>query len=638
MYPRDKGRLRCVNQLMPQGGESVGQSSECKRAGDCASGRPPEPPDLRLTYSAIGDRDVRLKGGMDCENNNPSAEVVLGGISPEHEELLAQLSKPENALRCLSCFSRSMLRQNTVEDLVWDIAGQAGRLLRFEDCVLYLCEPHGLVQAAAFGVKNPRRHEIQSPIVIAYGDGIVGTVAVTGRAERIGDVRLDPRYIVDEFAGLSELAIPIIFEDQIIGVLDSESSRLDGFTAEDEALATAVASIAAPRIATARAAEECSRAEQALLNIEQEHLQREEQLRAERLESLGVLAGGIAHDFNNLLTAIIGNLCLAQLEPTAAENGELLAEAERACERASKLTQQLLTFSKGGTPVKESADLGELLEESVQFALRGFNVALELEVDAGLETLALDRDQVSHVFHNLVLNAVQAMGGVGQLKVEARLPAGGAEVLVSFTDEGPGVPEELRGRIFEPYFTTREEGNGMGLASAYSIVRRHGGRLVLEPGDGGGACFSVYLPAAAGEVRQGQQVSELRPVAPAHILVLDDDDAARTAIVRMLESLGHRVESVPEGSLCIEAFEQAFRGHNPFDLVVMDLAIPGGLGGREAIRRLRAIHPGVRAIVASGYADDPILSQPEHFGFMGRLRKPFRLAELEREVGRVLRG
>jgi signal transduction histidine kinase/CheY-like chemotaxis protein len=437
---------------------------------------------------------------------------------------------------------------------------------------------------------------------------------------------------------LSELTVPITFEGHVIGVLDSESSRLDGFSESDEALATAVANIAAPRIASALAAEERQRAEWALVNAEEEYVQREEELRAERIESLGVLAGGIAHDFNNLLTAILGNLCLAQLDPTAEQNGGLLAEAEHACERASKLTQQLLTFSKGGTPVKESADLGVLLRESVQFALRGFNVGLELDLAPDLETVALDRDQMSHVFHNLVLNAAQAMGGVGQLRIEARRRSSGGGAVVSIADEGPGVPEGLRGRIFEPYFTTRDEGNGLGLASAHSIVRRHGGRLLLDADSGGGACFSVHLPAAPCERRPGGDADDQPPPPLAHILVLDDDHSARTAIVRMLESFGHRVVSVEEGGQCISAYEEARAGLDPFDLLFLDLAIPGGMGGREVIRRLRAMDQDVRAIVVSGYSEDPILSDPQHYGFMGRLRKPFRLNDLERELGRVLRG
>lgn len=564
---------------------------------------------------------------MECED----------GELTEQDELLANLEDPQAALRSLVSFARAMLRQNTVEDLVWEIADQMGRLLQFEDCVLYLCEPHGLVQVAAFGVKNPRRHEIQSPITIAYGDGIVGTVAVTGRAERIGDVRADPRYIEDEFAGLSELTVPIVFEGEVIGVLDSENSCLDGYTETDETLATAVASIAAPRIASALAAEENEKTRSALAVAEEGHRRLEEDRRVERIESLGVLAGGIAHDFNNLLTAILGNLCLAQLDPGAPETAELLAEAERACERASALTLQLLTFSKGGMPVKESGDLSGLLRESVEFALRGFNVAAEYDLADDLGTVAMDRDQMAHVFHNLVLNAAQAMGGDGRLLVTARRQTDGSGVEVRVRDEGPGVPPALAARIFEPYFSTREGGNGLGLASAHSIVRRHGGRLDLETAEGPGACFIVRLPGGRTSEEAPRDGDDDWSVPASRVLVLDDDKAARTAIVKMLESLGHQVVGVEEGGRCIELYEEAMASESPFDAVVMDLAIPGGMGGREAIRRLRAIDSDVRAIVVSGYSEDPILSDPEHFGFRGRIRKPFRMDALERELGRVLR-
>lgn len=551
-------------------------------------------------------------------------ERAAGSGQPQWVE---RVEDPLAALRCLASFAISMLQRETIEDLVWDIAENAGRLLGFEDCVLYLCEPHGLVQAAAYGVKSAGRHQIKNPIVIAYGEGIVGTVAVTGRGERIADLRFTPRYIQDEFAGRSELAVPITLDGRVLGVLDSECSRVDGYSPTDEALASAVASIAAPHIASARAHREQRVAVKALADAEESH-------RIQRIESLGVLASGIAHDFNNFLTAILGNVCLAKLNPTAPDVQEVLGEAEKACERAASLTHQLLTFSKGGIPVKETGDLGVLLTDSIQFALRGFNVAVELDVARDLGEVVMDRDQMAHVFHNLALNAAQAMGGAGRLRVKARRCDAAGSVEITIRDEGPGVPKQLHLQIFEPYFTTRESGSGLGLATALSIVSRHGGQLELCQDEEAGACFMVRLPPCRPEGIAATVTAS--PAAPGRILVLDDDNSARDTILRMLRSLGHDAVGVESGEECVALYKSALAGHHPFDALLMDLAIPGGMGGREAIKHIRALHADARAIVVSGYSDDPVLSDPESYGFRGRIRKPFRMHHIRKELDRVL--
>ncbi len=553
--------------------------------------------------------------------------------TPESElqHLLESVDDRGEALRVLSAFAISMLRQNTLEEVLWDIVENVGRLLGFEDCILYLREPHGLVQRAAYGVKDAGRHEILTPIVLAVGDGIVGTVAASGEISYVRDVAADPKYIPDQFSGRSELAVPICYEGSVIGVLDSECSRVGGFSDTDRALFAAVAAIAAPRIVAGLSHRERLLAERAL--AEEHNRQSEERHRAQSIESLGVLAGGIAHDFNNLLTAIMGNLSLARSRSIDQESDEMLDEAERACERARSLTKQLLTFSSGGIPVRKTGNMGELLLDSVNLALRGSGVTAEFEVAADLPRVSMDSGQMAQVFHNLIINAVQAMPDTGQIRISARTDPGAVAmgVEIRIHDAGPGIPSSIRGRVFEPYFTTKRSGSGLGLATSLSIIRSHGGILELDPLVENGCCFVLRIPAVPAPGAESAQGLPRREVC-ARVLVLDDEPAVGAVICRMLETLGHTVELVEDGAACITSYVDARNETRPFDLIIMDLTIPGKMGGREAIRRLLALDDHVQAIAASGYSEDPVLADPQRFGFVGRLQKPFQLRELDEQI------
>jgi signal transduction histidine kinase len=553
------------------------------------------------------------------------------------QHLLEGVDDRGEALQVLSAFAISLLRLNTLEEVLWDIVENAGRLLGFEDCVLYLREPQGLVQCAAYGVKDAGRHEILTPIVVAVGDGIVGTVAASGEISYVRDVSAHPKYIPDQFSGRSELAVPIRYEGTVVGVLDSECSRVDGFSDTDQALFAAVAAIAAPRIVAGLAHRERRLAERALADAEERNRQSEERHRAQRIESLGVLAGGIAHDFNNLLTAIMGNLSLVRSRCDDGESDEMLDEAERACERARSLTKQLLTFSSGGMPVRKTGDMGELLLDSVNFALRGAGVTAEFEVAANLPRVSMDSGQIAQVFHNLILNAVQAMSDTGEIRISARtdpcaVPMG---IEIRIHDSGPGIPTSIRGRVFEPYFTTKRSGSGLGLATSFSIIRSHGGVLELDSLVENGACFVIRIPAAPAPGAESDLEVPRHEIC-ARVLVLDDEPAVGAVICRMLETLGHTVDLVEDGAACIASYIDARNKTRPFDLVIMDLTIPGKMGGREAIRRLLALDAHVQAIAASGYSEDPVLAHPQRFGFVGRLQKPFQLRELDEQIRRVL--
>ncbi len=372
----------------------------------------------------------------------------------------------------------------------------------------------------------------------------------------------------------------------------------------------------------------------------------EELAKVARLDSIGLLAGGIAHDFNNILTAVLG--CLGLADVMAGANAglqEVLRDAERATLRARDLTRQLLTFSKGGAPVKATASVTELVRESATFTTRGTRARLTFALPEDLWAAELDVGQMSQVIGNLALNSIQAMpeGGVidiscanVRLKPGEVVPLGeGRYVMISVRDEGSGITPEHLGRIFDPYYTTKPGGSGLGLTTAYSIVKRHGGCIQAVSTAGEGATFQVYLPASDGapEARADGTVELSR--AQGRVLVMDDDDMVRQVAVALLKTLGYEAEGVRDGDAAIDRYAAEKDGAAPFDLVIMDLTIRGGMGGIEAVAELKRIDPDVRAIVSSGYSNDPALSTPESYGFCGRLAKPFKIDEIASVVAEV---
>jgi PAS domain S-box-containing protein len=384
-----------------------------------------------------------------------------------------------------------------------------------------------------------------------------------------------------------------------------------------------------------------------VIDISERRQLEEERLKSEKLEAIGVLAGGIAHDFNNLLQGIFGWVEMARrgLEPERPEQA-MLRKAEGALEQAVTLTNQLLTFSKGGRPLKRATDLRPVIERVTNFSLSGSRAECRLELDAGLSWVDADEGQIAQVLQNLVLNAAQAMPAGGSLLVSARnvgapapgLPAGlapGEYVQVAVTDSGAGIPPELRERIFDPYFTTKERGSGLGLATSLSIVRNHGGAMTVESEPGRGSRFAFYLPAAA---PQSQAAAPRPPAAgklrPGRILVMDDEEAVRSVAAAMLRYLGQEAVVCAHGDEAIAHYRAARESGRPFDAVLLDLTIRGGLGGEETLDALRAIDPGVKAVVSSGYAESSAIADYRQRGFAGCLRKPFQLEAL----GSVLRS
>ena len=372
----------------------------------------------------------------------------------------------------------------------------------------------------------------------------------------------------------------------------------------------------------------------------------EEMARADKLNSIGILAGGIAHDFNNLLTAIFGNITLAKMYANRqSEVYKRLEESEKATQRARDLTLQLLTFSKGGAPVKQTISVQELAKESASFVLRGSNVKCELSIPSDLWPVEADEGQMSQVLNNLIINAAHAMheGGsvqvhCGNVIVDRNDPplAKGKYISISIMDHGIGIPKEYLSKIFDPYFTTKKKGSGLGLSTSYSIVKNHGGYLTVESVPGIGTTFHIYLPASEGG-KSPSKVEEGSFIAgKGRILVMDDEEAVREVARNMLETLGYSVTLAKDGAEAIAIYQMAMASGEPFASVLMDLTIPGGMGGMEAVKRIREIDSKVKAIVCSGYSNDTIMANYKTFGFRAVVPKPYSLKQLSGTISDVL--
>ncbi len=384
-------------------------------------------------------------------------------------------------------------------------------------------------------------------------------------------------------------------------------------------------------------------------DITEQQRTEKELIKARKLESVGVLAGGIAHDFNNILAAILGNINLALFDADLKDRTKsLLTEAEKASVRAKDLTQQLLTFAKGGEPVKQVSSLEIVIRDSANFVLHGDTVACRFDIPDDLWPANIDKGQISQVIQNIVMNANQAMPEGGIIKVSCEnlptvtkqhfpLQAKGSGLKICIEDNGVGIPPKVIEKIFDPYFSTKQGGSGLGLAISQSIIHKHGGSISVKSTLGVGTTFTIYLPASTKQTQEEskESLAENKSPSQAKILIMDDEEMVRTITKEMLTLLGHEVELSANGEEAIKLYQESITNRK-FDLVLMDLTIPGGMGGKEAVQEIINIDPKAKVIVSSGYSNDPIMANPKDYGFCTAIGKPYRLNDLSKVIGQII--
>ena len=386
-----------------------------------------------------------------------------------------------------------------------------------------------------------------------------------------------------------------------------------------------------------------------LIDITERKKIEEEHLKIQKLESVGILAGGIAHDFNNILTTIVGNIALAKMSQDLPENTmQILADAEEACQRAKDLTGQLLTFSKGGSPIKKIASIAEQLENSARLVLRGTNVVCEFSLPDDLWAVEIDEGQINQVLFNLLINATQAMPEGGTIQIRADNVNGNetgslpledkAYIKITIKDQGIGIPKENIKKIFDPYFTTKHQGSGLGLSSTYAIIKNHNGYIDVNSEENIGTMFYIYLPAIKGQMPPKRRKRQELRLGKGKILLMDDDVNILSTVSKTLEKIGYTVEVAKEGAVALDLYKRAMESAHPFDVVIMDLTIRDGMGGREAMRKMIQIDPEVRAIVSSGYSTDTVMANYKEHGFCGVITKPYQIEALSALLKKTIKS
>lgn len=388
--------------------------------------------------------------------------------------------------------------------------------------------------------------------------------------------------------------------------------------------------------------------EQAL--SESELKMEQERCRIEKLESIGVVTGGIAHDFNNFLTSILGNVSLVKtLVPPNSEMSSLCANTEHTLLQAAGLTRQLLTFAKEGVLATETCSINHLIRDSILFILRGSNVKANFSLADDLWTAKVDKTQIGQVIGNIVINAKQAIPYGGTIIVTAEnyiidtrdtvpLPPG-RYINISIKDQGPGISRDNISKIFDPYFTTKKEGSGLGLALCYSIISKHNGHIAVKTEEGKGTTFSIFLPATGEKSCADNTPEETEPMdGKGRILLMDDAEIIRISVGKMISALGYDVELVAEGSEAVNTFKKAKEEGNPYDVIILDLTIPGGMGGEKTIAKLIKLDPRVKGIASSGYSNNPVMVDYKAYGFCAAIAKPYTLTKLSTTLHKLITG
>jgi nitrogen-specific signal transduction histidine kinase/ActR/RegA family two-component response regulator len=371
-----------------------------------------------------------------------------------------------------------------------------------------------------------------------------------------------------------------------------------------------------------------------------------ELLRADKLDSVGTMAGGIAHEFNNLLTVIWANIILASLDADSkATVIERLAAAQKSCMQAQGLTQQLLTFSKGGGPIKKLVAIRKFLLNAIQNSSNPL-ISIQTFIPENLWLVEIDENQMIQVMDNLISNAAQAMPQGGPITIKAEnitiqdesiFPLGlGNYLKINVQDQGTGISKKYLDKIFDPFFTTKNQAAGLGLTVAYAIVKNHSGYLTVESELGVGTTFSLFLPAAFPPVEPARTAEDRLISGKGKVLLMDDDEMILDVIGLMLEKLGYRVGLAKNGTAAVELFQQAWLVKDPFDVVILDSKVPGGMGGLETLTKMREINPGVIAVISSGYSHDQIMTDHKNYGFSDVLPKPYKITKLSETLHNIL--
>jgi PAS domain S-box-containing protein len=379
-----------------------------------------------------------------------------------------------------------------------------------------------------------------------------------------------------------------------------------------------------------------------------ERLKMEEELhRSKKIESIGILAGGIAHDFNNLLTAIMGNISLAKrFIETDSKAYERITATEKATHRAQDLTYQLLTFSRGGAPILKSVAIDQMIHDSINFALSGTNISYSLTADSELWPVIADEGQVGQVMQNITTNAVEVMPHGGKLHISIKnyeiveqnglSLQPGKYLKITIQDQGPGISKEHQEKIFDPFYSTKSNGNGLGLAICFSIIKKHKGLITFETGEDSGTCFDIYLPASEKLPEPITDKKEDVIHGKGRILVMDDNESVLETASEMLCHVGYQVELAKDGIEAFNFYRKAMEAEQTYDVVILDLTVPDGMGGREAMQNILELDPDAKGIVSSGYSNAPVMTEYKKHGFSGMVKKPYRLGNLSRTVSEVI--
>lgn len=479
-----------------------------------------------------------------------------------------------------------------------------------------------------------------SPIIVLNSDGTILQINQAG-VDMLGYDK------ADELIG--KPIVDICFDKNQVAMLANEmrnkgylkSSELD-FIKKDGSIANTLISVRARYNENG----EITRYEGFYSDITERRRTEQELMKIQKLESLGIFAGGIAHDLNNILTPILGNISLARIQKDYDKIAERLLEAEKATLMARDLTQQLLTFSKGGAPIKRPTSISHILKDSVNFALRGTDVRPEISIPNDLWAVDIDEGQISQVITNIILNADQAMPNGGIIEIRAEnvfinedsLPLKNGEyVKITIKDHGIGIPEKYLSKIFDPYWTTKKTGSGLGLATSYSIIRNHDGYIDVESQIGVGSTFYIYLPALSEIILTEKEELVYEPImGKGNILLMDNDDMVRELATKMLETAGYSVTKANDGGEAIRLYREAMESGHPYDVIILDLTVPGGMGGKEAMKFLLKTDPNIKAIASSGYSNDSIMSEYKKYGFTAVIAKPYKVRELSEIVSKVI--